>query len=264
VTLRVAAVQAVAAPGEVSRNIQAAAHWVGRAAHEGAQLIVFPEAFATGYDVEVFAGCLPCLEDVDWLAPLQEIVEASQAVVVLNSPLDRGGHRTLTDIVLSAGGPPWAAYDKQHLYPLEREVFTPGEHGASIQIGDVEVALSICYDGNFPEHASAAAADGAVAYVNSGAYFPGGGHRRDLHYAARALDNGMYVVFSGLVGGPSGFIGGSAIYDPTGQVIEQLDTQEGIAVADIDPAVVQHVRADQRMWADRRASLGTRSKRILT
>jgi predicted amidohydrolase len=264
VTLRVAAVQAVAAPGEVSRNIQAAAHWVGRATQEGAQLIVLPEAFVTGYDVGVFSGCLPYLEDVDWLAPLQEIVEASQAVVVLNSPLDRGDRRTLTDIVLSAGSPPWAAYDKQHLYPLEREVFTPGEHGASIQIGDVEVALSICYDGNFPEHASAAAADGAVAYVNSGAYFPGGGHRRDLHYAARALDNGMYVAFSGLVGGSSGFIGGSATYDPTGQVIERLDTQEGIAVADIDPAMVEHVRADQRMWADRRASLGTRSKRILT
>ncbi|MFT3798803.1 hypothetical protein [Microbacterium sp.] len=35
-----------------------------------------------------------------------------------------------------------------------------------------------CDDGDVPEHAAAAAADGAIVYVNSGAYFAGSAGRR--------------------------------------------------------------------------------------
>jgi predicted amidohydrolase len=257
VTLRIAAVQAAPVTGDVVANIAAAADWTRRAAADLAvDLVVFPEAFATGYDDEVFRGPLPREDDTAWLAPLQEAVEDTGATVVLNSGLDRGDRRALTDLVLAPGRAPWAAYDKPHLYPPEREVFAAGEHGVTLTVGGVGVALSVCYDANFPEHAAAAAADGAIVYLNSGAYYPGGAHRRDLHYASRALDNGVYVVFSGLTGG--GFIGGTAAYDPIGRPIERLDTEEGLVLAEIDPAVVAAARADQRMWADRRPDLGPR------
>lgn len=135
-------------------------------------------------------------------------------------------------------------------------MFAPGAGGFSFRVGAVEFALSVCYDANFPEHAAAAAAAGATVYLNSGAYFPGGKRRRDLHLAARALDNGMYVVYSGLVGAPSDFIGGSAVFDPLGRRIARVDGREGVAIADIDPALVADVRRDQRMWADRRDGPG--------
>lgn len=241
-TVRVAAVQLEAVPGDVSRNMEVAARWVGQAADAGADLVVLPEAAATGYDATVFRGELPTLDEATWLAPVQAVVDATGVVVVLNSALVRGDRRTLTSLVLSADHVPWPAYDKQHLFQLETRVFTAGENGAGFRLGGVEFALSVCYDANFPEHAAAAAAGGAIVYVNSGAYFPGGGHRRDLHKAARALDNGMYVVFSGLVGAPSDFIGGSAVYDPLGRPIVRLGTEEGVAMAEIDPALVAHTR----------------------
>jgi predicted amidohydrolase len=253
VTLRIAAVQATPAVGDVAANVVAAASWTRRVE---AELVVLPEAFATGYDAAVFRGPLPRAGESAWLAPLQEAVEETGSTVVLNTALDRGDSRTLTDLVLAPGREPWAAYDKQHLYPPEREVFTPGEHGTTLVLGGVGVALSVCYDANFPEHAAAAAADGALVYVNSGAYFAGGEHRRDLHYASRALDNGVYTVFSGLTGGP--FVGGTAAYDPLGRPVERLGTEEGVVVVEIDEAVVAAARADQRMWADRRTDLGTR------
>lgn len=253
VTLRIAAIQASPTVGAVADNVAAAARWTRRAE---ADLVVFPEAFVTGYDEEVFRGPLPRIDHTDWLGPLQDAVEATGSTVVLNTALDRGERRTLTDLVLAPGHAPWAAYDKQHLHPPERAVFTAGEHGAMLTVQGVSVALSVCYDANFPEHAAAAAADGALVYVNSGAYFPGGEHRRDLHYASRALDNGLYVVFSALTGG--GFIGGTAVYDPMGRAIDRLGTEEGVVAVDVDPAVVDAARADQRMWADRRADLGER------
>ncbi|SEF18391.1 carbon-nitrogen hydrolase family protein [Jiangella alba] len=262
-TVRVAAVQLEAVPGDVSRNVAAAARWAGRAVAAGADLVVLPEAVPTGYDATAFGGELPTLDDTGWLAPVQEVVDAAGVVVVLNSALDRGDRRTLTSLVLTPGRQPSPAYDKQHLFQQETQVFTAGPNGAGFHLAGVEFALSVCYDANFPEHAAAAAADGALVYVNSGAYFPGGGHRRDLHKAARALDKGMYVVFSGLVGAPSDFIGGSAVYDPLGRPLVRLGAEEGVAVAEIDPAVVARTRADQRMWSDRRPSLGTRVRRSL-
>ena len=258
--LRVAAVQAEALPGELERNVAAAAGWVARAAERGAGLVVLPEAFTTGYGDEAFAAPLPGA-GLEWTAPVQEAVESADAVVVLNTPLDHGGHRTLSSVVLRPGREPVAAYSKQHLYATEREWFEPGPQGASVDVDGIEVALSVCYDANFPEHAADAASAGAQVYVNSGAYFPGGEPRRDLHYAARALDNGVYVAFAGLLGAPHDFIGGSAIFDPEGRIVDRVEPgTEGLAMGDIDPERIAAVRAQQRMWADRRTSLGARTR----
>ena len=257
--LRIAAIQAEARPGEIEANLDAAGKWTRTAAEDGARLVVFPEAFTTGYDVGAFKATVPSGHDHAWAEPVQEAVDEAGAVVVLNTPLKHGSSMELVDIVLSPGERPRVAYSKQYLHPpLESELFTAGGHGSSVIIDGIEVALSICYDANFPEHAAAAASDGAIAYVNSGCYLPGGEHRRDLHYASRALDNGIYVIFSGLVGRPQGFIGGSAAYDPLGRVIRRLGTEEGMVVADVDPSVVEHARQDQQMWKNRRADLGSR------
>ena len=103
-------------------------------------------------------------------------------------------------MVVRPDGHTLAAYDKQHLSGYENDHFTAGDHGASLTVDGWELGLSICYDGCFPEHARAAADDGALGYLNSAAYFPGGEHRRDIYYPARALDNGIFVVFAGLTG----------------------------------------------------------------
>ena len=253
---RIAVAQMDAIPADVEGNVARIAQAVDAAANGHAGLAVFPEAAVTGYDDEVFSGPLPDMTDIGWLEPVREAVDRTGVTAIVNTALQRDGFRSLTDVLLVPGRAPLAAYDKQHLYENERVVFTPGTHGFSFQAGDLEIALSVCYDANFPEHAAAAASAGAHVYVNSGAYFPGGEHRRDLHYAARALDNGMYVVFSGLVGGPHEFIGGSGVFDPLGRRIAAVVPGSLLTFAEIDPRVIAAVRNDQRMWADRRDSLG--------
>jgi len=256
--LRVAAVQAQAVPGDLAGNLAATVAWIDQAADRGAALVVFPEAFTTGYDEDVFAGALPSA-DLAWCEPVQAAADRTRVVVFLSTPLDHGTHRTLSTVVFRPGRAPVAAYDKQHLDEGEQRLFTPGEHGTTMLVEDVNVALSICYDASFPEHAAQAAVDGADLYVNSGAYFPGGEHRRDLQLAARALDNGLYVVHAGLIGGSHDFVGGSAAFDPEGQVLEQLPAGvEGLLLVDVDRIRIAQVRVEQRMWLYRRSSLGKR------
>lgn len=260
--MRLAAGQAVAVAGDLAANVATAARLTGLAAEEGVRVLVLPEAFLTGYDAGVFAGPLPEAEALGdaWLDPLRAASADGDVVVVVGTALTRGDRRRLSQVVVRPDGSTTAPYDKQHLDGLEKRVFTTGDHGTSIEVDGHELGLSICYDGCFPEHAQAAALDGATAYLSSSAYFPGGEHRRDLYYAARALENGMYVVFSGLTGpcGAYSFIGGSAVYDPEGRPLARLGEEEGLAVAELDPDVVLATRERHTMVHDHRAGLGTR------
>jgi len=253
---RLAVAQVEAVPGDIPGNVARVTRLLEECRDGGADLALFPEAVITGYDGTVFRGRLPSLIDMGWLEPLRTTVDRTGVTTIVNTALQREGYRSLTDLLLIPGSEAVPVYDKQHLYDDERPVFMPGAAGSTITVNGLIIALSICYDANFPEHAAAAARAGAQVYVNSGAYFPGGGHRRDLHYAARALDNGMYVAFSGLVGGSHGFIGGSAVFDPLGARIAAVCDGEHIAFADLDAKEIDRARALQRMWAHRRDDIG--------
>lgn len=260
--VRVAAGQAVAVSGDVVANVATAVRLVDLAAGQDVRLLVLPEAFLTGYDEDAFAGDIPSADELDgaWLAPLREAAAAAAMTVVVSTPLRRGELSRLAMLVIGPDGAVAAPYDKQHVDSDEAAYFSDGTGGASINVDGFELGLSICYDSSFPEHARDAADGGALGYLNSAAFFPGSAHHRDLALAARALDNGMYVVLAaatGTCGEHRRFIGGSAVYDPEGRPLARLGEEEGLAVADLDPLVVAETRAARTMHADRR-DLGNR------
>ena len=269
--LRVAAAQAAAEPGELVRNARTAAELVARATDDGAHLVALPELFLPGYHPPTLAadpaGCDVEADDegrVDdaRLDPLRE--SASDAVVVVGASVRRAGRRYLSALVVDAHGAR-VAYDKQHLCgPDERALFSPGELGASLTVDGWVVGLGICYDGCFPEHARAAALSGAHIYLCPSAYLLGSQLRRDLYYAARALDNTMFVVMANAVGGPRPwtFCGGSAVHGPLGEVLVRGSAYEAdVAVTDLDPTVLATARAEHPMLADAARALTTPTAR---
>lgn len=267
--MRVAAAQATSVPGDVDANVATAASLVSSAAGRGARVVVLPELFLTGYAPESWSLETTLTPSDPRLAPLREVARERDVVVVAGAAVRRGSGDdpadpvTLSLLVVDPAGDVTAPYDKQHLFDSERKFFTPGEHGASVVVDGWELGLGICYDGCFPEHAAAAARDGARAYLCPSAYFVGSDHRRDLYYAARALDNGIYVVFSGLVGRCGGFEfgGGSAVYDPEGRPVARTsDGDPAIVLADLHAAEVARVQEMNPIERDRITSLGTRNR----
>ena len=269
-TLRVAAAQAASVPGDVDANVATAVSLVVAAAERQARVLVLPELFLTGYDPVAWLPEATLTTDDSRLAPLREATARYDVVVVAGAAVRRGGTDrgpvTLSLVVVDPQGRSTAPYDKQHLFDAEQKFFTAGDHGATLVVDGWELGLGICYDGCFPEHAAAAARDGALAYLCPSAYFTGSEHRRDLYYAARALDNGIYVVFAGLVGpcGASTFSGGSAIYDPEGRaVVRAADEDPGLVVADLTAAEVARVQEMNPIERDRLPSLGHRTRLTL-
>lgn len=256
-------------PGDVAANLETAARLVAMAGEQGVRLLVLPEAFPTGYDERVFAGPLPSASEVPTLlGPLAGAAEDAGVVVFASLPLrgavDAGAATvpgSLAGVVVAPGAPPAVVYRKQHLDAAERRWFAPGDAGGSLVVDGVPLGLAVCYDTSFPEHARDAADAGAVGYLASAAFFPGSAARRDAVLAARAVDEGMFVV-AACATGPSGdrrAIGGSGVWDPDGVPVARLGADDqGLAVADLDPDLVAEVRRVRPLRTDRRADLGGR------
>lgn len=268
--LRVAAVQAESRAGEVEHNVATAAAWVDKAASAGVRLVVLPELFLAGYDPQTLRA-LPDRTDVTSddarLEPLSRAAaDAGAAVVVGAAVRADDGVRSLALLSFSPSGDVAVPYVKQHLWDEERAIFAAGTHGASVTLDGWELGLGVCYDGCFPEHARAATDAGALAYVCPSAYVVGSEHRRDLYYAARAIDNGIFVVVAGLVGmcGSLEFSGGTAVYDPQGRALERSTSGEGLVITDLDPAAIREARRINPYERDRPVSLGTREVHALS
>jgi predicted amidohydrolase len=268
VPLRVAAAQAASVPGDVDTNVATAVTLVTGAAERGARVAVLPELFLTGYDESAWTHDIGLSLDDDRLAPLSEVARSTSTVVVLGAAVRRAlDESTISVLVVDDRGEISAPYDKQHLCGAERDFFAAGGHGATIVVDGWDLGLGVCYDGCFPEHALSATAGGAAAYLIPAAYYTGGEHRRDVYYAARALDNGIYVVFAGLTGtcGSGSFCGGSAVYDPEGRPVVRVGTESPAwAVADLDLDVVRRTQRDHPMAMHRLDSLGSRKRVVLT
>lgn len=270
--LRVAAVQAEPVPGDVAGNAVMTAELVRRAAVEGAALVVLPELFLSAYhpptlradpDGTHLTARDGGLVDDPRLDPIRAAAADSGAVVVVGAAVRHAdGRRTCSSLVVDRSGTARVGYDKQHLWgPDENDLFVPGDRGATLLVDGWRFGLGICYDGCFPEHGRAAAGDDAHGYLCPSGYLAGSQHRRDLYYAARALDNTMYVVFANAVGGtdPWRFNGGAAVYDPEGRPLDRAaDEGTAVVVATLRPEELARVRSAHSMLADRLPGQGGR------
>ncbi|MEU8220515.1 carbon-nitrogen hydrolase family protein [Micromonospora taraxaci] len=262
--LTVATIQATPVPRDVAGNALLAADLVRQAGQQGARVAVLPELFLCAYHPPTLAAD-PVGTDVaadpagvvaDFrLDPLRAAArEAGVTIVVGAAARHPDGRRTIAALVVDRAGEVRVGYDKQQLWGDEAELFSAGGRGATLLVDGWRLGLGICYDGCFPEHGRAAALDGAHGYLCPSGYLASSEHRRDLYYAARALDNTMFVVFANAVGGddPWRFNGGAAIYDPEGRVLARgADEGTAVLVATLDPAVLAATRTAHSMLADR-------------
>ena len=269
--LRAAAAQLTSVPGDVSANAAAGAVSAKTAANGGADVVVYPELFLPGYHppslgddriaTDIVVGEDKTVRDPR-LDPLRHAAQLHHVALLVGASVLWRGDRYIATLAVDSRGSITDVYHKQNLCgDHERELFTYGDTSTSLIVNGWRLGLGICYDATFPEHARAAAVSGCHAYVSSGAFVAGGEHRCDLYHAARALDNTFYVVFSGAVAGsdPWAFGGGSAIYDPEGQVCDRISSAAtGVAIADLEAERLERTRADHTMLADLRADLGER------
>jgi predicted amidohydrolase len=225
--LLVAAAQWLATPGDPKGNMDAARHWIGEAAAAGADLVVLPELWPCGYDVASLAGDAAAAAEPVPGSRTDELGSLAQRYgiwVFAGSVPERDGDAICnTAVVFNRDGALVARHRKAHLYcPTgEDAVFAPG--GRLTSFSDPElghVAVTVCFDGDFPEVARALAARGADLVIQPSAYEWEASAYWDRYYPGVALANGQWWVLVNQCGTTASgtLLGASKIISPAGQV----------------------------------------------
>jgi predicted amidohydrolase len=265
--MRIAAAQIVSGT-EPERNLELVEAAVGRAAQEGARLVVLPEATMCAFGVPLGPVAEPL--DGPWASSVRAIAAAAGITVVAGmfTPGDDGRVRNTLLATDGRTGGIEASYDKIHLYDahgfLESRTVAPGGKPVTIEVDGTIMGLTVCYDVRFPGLYQALADRGARVMLLAASWGAGPGKREqwDLLTRARALDSTSFLLAAAqgdpaTVGRPADGkaptgIGGSVAVSPIGAVVQQLDRPPGLLIADLDLAEVDRVREQLPVLANRR------------
>mgnify|MGYP001163422713 FL=1 len=267
--MKVAAIQMVSG-SDVRANLQQARLLLEEAASAGAELAVLPEYF-----------CLMGQHDVDKLAiqepfghgPLQQFLSDTAKDLRLwlvggtiplagasADALSSSGRVFNSSLAFSPDGACVARYDKIHLFRFdnglesydESRVLMAGDHPVTFDVNSRDgtlwrVGMSVCYDVRFPELYRAYASVGAHLLLMPSAFtYTTGQDHWEVLLRARAIENLAFVAAAaqgGLHDNQRRTWGQAMLVDPWGTVLAQRDQGRGIAVSELDPAVLASCRS---------------------
>jgi predicted amidohydrolase len=222
--LTVAVTQPPCVSYDVAANALTAAATVRSA---GARVVVFPELFLTGYELDA-----PALDvDDPRLAPIVDACAEAGSLALVGAPVhgDAGGSHiamlAIDDIRAAV------AYRKMWLGAAESNRFTPGDTPGVLEVDGWRLGLAICKDTAISQHACDTAALGIDAYLAGTLESAEEAALQDERARRVASDHGVWVAvasFAGSTGG--GFAqaaGRSAIWASDGVVIAQTGPEPG-------------------------------------
>jgi deaminated glutathione amidase len=250
--MRIALAQ-ILSGSDPAANLELVAEYTRRAADAGARLVVFPEATMCRFGVPL----APIAEPIDgpWAGGVRRIATESGITVIAGMFTPSGDGRVRNTLLVAGPGAPNrpdAHYDKIHLYDAfgftESRTVAPGHEPVVVEVDEVRVGLSVCYDIRFPALYTELARRGAQLIVACASWGSGPGKLEQwtLLARARALDSMSYVAAVGQAdpgdaltksgsgaGAPTG-VGGSLVASPLGEVVASAGDCPQLLVADID------------------------------
>lgn len=230
-----------------------------KAAAGGADVVVFPEMWNTGYALDQLTRLADqngqtTKELFEHLACQYQIGIVGGSVAV-----KEGKNFYNRTLVVDPLGQVVGQYDKVHLFRLmnEHHYLQAGNRENYFRLAGVPSASFICYDLRFPEWIRTVARHGAAVL-----YFPAEWPavripQWEIMLKARAIENQAFVVAVNRVGDDpdNHYNGHSLVIDPLGNVLTTAGETDGITYADLDLDQLTAVRGPIPVFADRRPDL---------
>ncbi|WP_062108070.1 carbon-nitrogen family hydrolase [Bacillus niameyensis] len=260
--MKIGCIQLNVAFNNPDQNYAEAERLIRKAVSQGAELIVLPEMWNTGYALDQLEQTAD-IEGQRTKAFFSALAKELHVHIVGGSvATKKSEHFYNTMYSYSNKGELVGEYDKAHLFKLmdEHLYLEAGDSANRFQFDGIEAGGVICYDIRFPEWLRTHALTGAkVLFVP--AQWP---KTRVDHWKillqARAIENQMFVIAVNRTGSDPNneFNGQSMIIEPWGNVLWTGSENEELAVIDVDFSIVDEIRERIPVYADRRPNLYSR------
>jgi len=246
--------------GAIESNREMAVTLIEQAGGQGADLVILPELWLSGYDVARLADDVKnSAEPLDGLTitTMRELAARLGIWICAGSIVESTpeGHYN-TAVVIDRSGEIRARHRKQHLYPFTGEdvIFVAGDRDTVFVDDELgTVGVSICFDGDFPETARRLGAAGVDMVLQPNGYESAAAGYWDLLYPAAALANAQWWVLANQCGtnATSELLGASSVIAPDGSIEAQASRigevgagqPEAVLVRLTERAAYQDVRA---------------------
>ncbi|AHI00425.1 carbon-nitrogen hydrolase family protein [Kutzneria albida] len=259
--MRIALCQITSTPDKWA-NLELVAEAMAKAAAQGAEVVVFPEATMACFGVPLGPVAEPL--DGPWATQLRELAVRHEVVAMAGMFTPADDDRVRNTMLITCARV-HLGYDKIHLFDAfgftESRTVAPGKPTVVVEFNGVGLGAAICYDLRFPGLFTTLADQGAKVIVLGASWGDGPGKREqwELLVRARAVDSTSWVVACGQAppeqpgegNAPTG-VGYSMVADPFGRVHGQLGADPDLLVVDIDPAMADEARKAIPVLANRR------------
>ncbi|MGL2855771.1 carbon-nitrogen hydrolase family protein [Helicobacter pylori] len=254
--LKTAVIQMQSKPYALNENLQLVLNLAKEAHNKGANLIVLPELFDSGYCVNDkdadFGLDFKAIEHGEetlkneTLRALSGFAKSSGTHIVACSIEKNNKKLYDSAYIISPKGKIVGKHRKIYLWGNEKSRFKMGKKYEvfTLDFGDfsAKVGLQICYEIGFGVGANLLALQGAEVLIYPSAFGKARAYNWDLLSKARALENGCFVCACNHSGGETNaklkqtleFAGDSRIIAPNGKIIAQATKLNEVIVAEMD------------------------------
>lgn len=247
-------------PLDVSANLQRLDAAAATAAKQGADMLVCPEMFLTGYAIgaqQVAALAVDAAgynkQRGNYLHAVSEVARAHHIAIVSGYPeRDGNGARYNAAIWFDAQGQCVWNYRKTHLFgTLDRSQFSAGDLAqyadsahALPQLKGWQIGLLICYDVEFPENTRRLALAGADLIIVPTANMAEFDFVATTLVPVRAYENQCYMAYANYTGAEADWTYGglSIVAAPDGSTVGRLQRLPDMLIARLEPDMLQAAR----------------------
>jgi len=261
-SFRIAVAQMNSVTGAVAANRDKAVRLIEGAARVGAEIVLVPETFTTGYDIADQLDALAEPIPGPTTAVLSDVARRCHVYVYASLVEKASGKYYNTGVFVDPAGRLLHAYRKVHLFAAEKSMFTPGDRPAVVKTELGTFGLTICMDLLFPEYIRGLVLSGAEYVLNSTDWLRWGPldewqwcHEQPRALARiRALENTVGLAMACQWGEDGAYtkFGHSCIVSPSGRVLAAMEAGEGFAMHELGMEKVGDWRKVGTYLADRK------------